>query len=71
MNELKKQEVLDSLAQAKAHIEAGEHSEATEKIEAAIAEIENEGVETASEEDSEEGKPKDPPLPGQGNNGHI
>lgn len=61
-----KQSLLDLLAAAKAHIEAGEHSEAVEKIEAAVATIENESVETASEE---EGKPKDPPLPGQGTNG--
>lgn len=68
--------MLDLLASAKAHIEAGEHSEAVEKIEAAVATIENEGVETANDAPSdaggkgdEEGKPKDPPLPGQGSNG--
>ena len=76
MNEVTKQSVLDLLAAAKAHIEAGEHSEAKEKIDAAIAEIENEGVEATaaepegdSEGEGEEGKPKDPPLPGQGTNG--
>ena len=77
MNEVTKQSLLDLLAAAKAHIEAGEHSEAVEKIEAAVATIENEGVEAANDAPSdaggqgEEGKPKDPPLPGQGNNGHI
>ena len=70
MNDFKKQQVLDLLLSAKAHIEAGEHSEALEKIDAAIAEIENEGGETtAAEPEGEEGKPKDPPLPGQGTNG--
>ena len=76
MNEVTKQSLLDLLAASKAHIEAGEQSEAVEKIEAAVATIENEGVETANDAPSdagvqgdEEGKPKDPPLPGQGTNG--
>lgn len=73
MNELKKQTIIDLLDAAKAHLEAGETAAAIEKIEAAKAEVENEGVEPASEEDGEEtdeeGKPKDPPLPGQGTNG--
>ena len=76
MNEVTKQSLLDLLAAAKTHIEAGEHSEAVEKIEAAVVTIENEGVETANDAPSdaggqggEEGKPKDPPLPGQGTNG--
>lgn len=70
MNEVTKQSLLDLLAAAKAHIEAGEHSEAVEKIEAAFATIENEGVNTTSADpEGEEGKPKDPPLPGQGTNG--
>lgn len=63
MNELKKQEVLELLAAAKAHIEAGEHSEAVEKIDEDIAEIENEGVEPSGED------PENPPLPGEGSNG--
>ena len=64
MNEVTKQSLLDLLAAAKAHIETGEHSEAVEKIEAAIATIENEGVDTTSEEPDD-----DVPLPGQGSNG--
>jgi hypothetical protein len=67
MNEVTKQSLLDLLSSAKAHIEAGEHSEAVEKIEEAIATIENEGVAPA---DGEEGENRnDPPLPGQGTNG--
>lgn len=50
MNEVTKQSLLDLLAAAKAHIEAGEYSEAAEKIDAAIAVVENEGVDTTSEE---------------------
>ena len=70
MNELKKQEVLELLAAAKAHIEAGETALAAEKIDEAIAVVENEGVDTTSEyPEGEEGKPKDPPLPGTGSNG--
>lgn len=76
MNEVKKQSIIDLLEAAKAHIEAGETAAAIEKIEAAKAEVENEGVETANDAPSdaggqggEEGKPKDPPLPGQGTNG--
>lgn len=78
MNETLKQSVLELLAAAKTHIEAGETALAAEKIDEAIAAVENEGVETANDAPSdaggqggEEGKPKDPPLPGQGNNGHI
>lgn len=67
MNEALKQSVLDLLAQAKEHIEAGETALATEKIDAAIAEVENDGVEPSSDEDEEE----NPPLPGTGNNGVI
>lgn len=63
MNEVTKQSLLDLLTAAKAHIEAGEHSEAVEKIDAAIAEIENEGVEPSGED------PENPPLPGEGSNG--
>jgi hypothetical protein len=77
MNEVTKQSLLDLLAAAKAHIEAGETAAAVEKIESAVATIENEGVDTADAtpggdtegEGGEEGKPKDPPLPGQGTNG--
>lgn len=70
MNDVTKQSLLDLLEAAKAHIEAGEHSEAVEKIDAAIATVENEGVDTTSEEpEGEGGKPKDPPLPGTGSNG--
>lgn len=63
--------MLDLLAAAKAHIEAGEHSEAVEKIEAALATIENEGVETANDAPSSPGDnpTTPPPLPGQGTNG--
>ena len=63
MNELKKQEVLELLAAAKAHIEAWEQSEAVEKIDEAIAEIENDCVEPTGED------PENPPLPGEGANG--
>ena len=76
MNQTLKQSVLELLAAAKTHIEAGETALATEKIDEAIAAVENEGVETANDAPSdaggqggEEGKPKDPPLPGQGSNG--
>ena len=65
MNEVTKQTVLDLLDAAKTHIAAGETALATEKIDAAIAAIENEGVETTS--DGEEGKI--PPLAGTGSNG--
>lgn len=50
MNEVTKQSVLELLAAAKAHIEAGETSLATEKIDEAIAVVENEGVDTTSAE---------------------
>ena len=70
MNQTLKQSVLELLAAAKTHIEAGETALATEKIDEAIAAVENEGVDTTSEDpEGEEGKPKDPPLPGQGTNG--
>ena len=72
MNQTLKQSVLELLAAAKTHIEAGETALATEKIDEAIAAVENEGTAPASEnpdEEGEEGKPKDPPLPGQGTNG--
>lgn len=64
MNDELKQSIIDLLVAAKAHIEDGETAAAVEKIDAAIAEIENEGVESANEDE-----PKDPPLPGQGTNG--
>ena len=64
MNETLKQSVIDLLAQAKTHIEAGETALATEKIDEAIAAVENEGVDTTSEEPDD-----DVPLPGQGSNG--
>lgn len=63
MNETLKQSVLDLLAQAKEHIEAGETALAVEKIDAAIAVVENEGVEPSGED------PENPPLPGEGANG--
>ena len=70
MNGTLKQSVLELLAAAKTHIEAGETALATEKIDEAIAAVENEGVDTTSADpEGEEGKPKDPPLPGQGTNG--
>ena len=70
MNQTLKQSVLELLAAAKTHIEAGETALATEKIDEAIAEVENEGVDTTSADpEGKEGKPKDPPLPGQGTNG--
>ena len=70
MNDNLKQSIIELLEAAKAHIEAGETAAAIEKIEAAKAEVENEGVEqTAADPEGEEGKPKDPPLPGQGTNG--
>ena len=70
MNQIFKQSIIDLLEAAKAHIEAGETAAAIEKIEAAKAGVENEGVDTTSADpEGEEGKPKDPPLPGQGTNG--
>ena len=70
MNNVLKQSIIDLLEAAKAHIKAGETSEATEKIDAVVASLENEGAEPASADpEGEEGKPKDPPLPGQGTNG--
>lgn len=72
MNETLKQSVLDLLAQAKTHIEAGETALATEKIDEAIAALENEGADiTSSEPDTHGNDPKDPPLPGQGSNGGL
>lgn len=78
MNQTLKQSVLELLAAAKTHIEAGETALAIEKIDEAIASVENEGVDTTSADpadpadpEGEEGKPKDPPLPGTGSNGHI
>lgn len=69
MNETLKQSVIDLLAQAKTHIEAGETALAVEKIDAAVSGIENEGVAPAGEDEG--GKPKDPPLPGTGSNGPL
>lgn len=71
MNETLKQSVLELLAAAKTHIEAGETALATEKIDEAIAAVENESVEPANDV---LGEPSDnpttpPPLPGQGSNG--
>ena len=63
MNEVTKQSLLDLLAAAKAHIESGETALAKEKIDAAIAVVENEGVEPSGED------PENPPLPGEGSNG--
>lgn len=63
MNQTLKQSVLDLLAAAKTHIEAGETALATEKIDEAIAAVENEGVEPSGED------PENPPLPGEGSNG--
>lgn len=72
MNQTLKQSVLELLAAAKTHIEAGETALATEKIDAAIAAVENEGVDTTSEEPGAPGNnPENPPLPGTGSNGHI
>lgn len=73
MNQTLKQSVLELLAEAKTHIEAGETALATEKIDEAIAAVENEGVDTTSEdpEDEENNNPTDPPLPGQGSNGGL
>ena len=69
MNETLKQSVLELLAAAKTHIEAGETALAAEKIDEAIAVVENEGVAPAGEDEG--GKPKDPPLPGTGSNGPL
>lgn len=72
MNETLKQSVLDLLAQAKTHIEAGETALATEKIDEAIAAVENEGVDTTSAESGTHGNdPENPPLPGTGSNGRY
>lgn len=59
------------LNEAKENIEAGEHTEAIEKIEEAIAALENDGVETASEEGNTKPQKPGKPLPGQGTNGDI
>ena len=67
MNEVKKQSIIDLLEAAKSHIKAGETAAAVEKIEAAKAEVENEGVEQTAA-DPEDDKTKDP-LPGTGSNG--
>lgn len=67
MNKLKKQTIIELLEAAKAHVEAGETAAAIEKIDAAKADVENECVETTSEEDGEE----NPPLPGTGSNGRY
>lgn len=69
MNELKKQAIIDLLESAKAHIEAGETASALEKINAAIAEVENDGVDTADATTG--GDPENPPLPGTGSNGRY
>ena len=70
MNEVTKQSLLDLLAAAKAHIEAGETAAAVEKIEAAVATIENEGVDTTATTPGGSTEPDDDvPLPGQGSNG--
>ena len=87
MEDLLKQELLSLLDAAKRHIEEGDSMEAIEKIEAAIANLENEGVATADEggtegegeggadglkdDDGKENKPKPKPLPGQGTNGPL
>lgn len=72
MNETLKQSVLELLAAAKTHIEAGETALAAEKIDEAIAAVENEGVESASEEPGTPGNdPENPPLPGTGSNGRY
>ena len=68
MNQTLKQSVLELLAAAKTHIEAGETALATEKIDEAIAAVENEGVDTTSTEGITE-PDDDVPLPGQGSNG--
>lgn len=60
MEELLKQELLSLLNAAKTHIEEGEAAEAIEKIEAAIANLEDEGVATADEgEGGSEGEGED------------
>ena len=71
-----KQSVLELLAAAKTHIEAGETALATEKIDEAIAAVENEGVETANDAPSDAGgqggnNPENPPLTGTGSNGRY
>ena len=64
MNETLKQSILELLAAAKTHIEAGETALAVQKIDEATSLVENEGVEPAKEPEKE-----NPPLPGQGTNG--
>ena len=64
MNDELKQSIIELLVEAKANIEAGDTAVAIEKIDAAIAVVENEGAEPTAEDD-----PRDPPLPGQGTNG--
>lgn len=72
MNEVLKQSIIDLLEAAKAHIEAGEHNLAVEKIDEALNELANEGVDPASagEGEGDGGKIKDP-LPGTGTNGPM
>lgn len=77
MNEVLKQSIIDLLEAAKAHIEAGEHNLAVEKIDGALNGLANEGVDTAdagigapAQPDGDDDKGKNPPpLPGTGSNG--
>ena len=72
MNQTLKQSVLELLAAAKTHIEAGETALSAEKIDEAIAAVENEGVDTTSAEPEGSTEPDDDdPLPGTGSNGHL
>lgn len=59
MNAVTKQSVLDMLEAAKTHIEAGEHSEALEKIDAAICNVNSESDEESEKTDGEEENPTD------------
>lgn len=70
MNQNLKEQVLELLQYALNHIQNGDNSEAYEKIEAAIAAIQEDEVAPASDEGDEDEEEK-PPLPGQGTNGHI
>lgn len=71
MNDNLKQSIIDLLEASKSHIEAGETAAAIEKIEAALAAVENEGVEPSNSTPSSPGDnpTTPPPLPGQGSNG--
>lgn len=63
MDEKVKESVLALLEDAKVNIAAGKNTEAIEKIDAAISELQTKDLQTLSTD------PDKPPLPGEGSNG--